>query len=138
MFQLSEAIAYYKRQGAPADQTALVSLLREVQTQFGGIPASLLPVIAEGLGTKESFLQAVVRRIPSLRMKDAQVLRLCAGPNCGKAASLAKAAETLCAQKGIQLEITPCMRLCGKGPNLKWNNTVYHKADEALLRKLLS
>jgi hypothetical protein len=29
------------------------------------------------------------------------------------------------------------MRLCGKGPNLRWDGTLHHKADEALLRKLL-
>lgn len=137
MWKLSEAVVYYKKQGAPGDQTALVSLLREVQDRYGGIPLWSLPVIAEELGTKESFLQAIVCRIPSLRLADTHVLELCAGPNCGKAAALAKEAEKLCAQTGVTLRYCGCMRLCGKGPNLKLDGELYHKADRALLEKLL-
>ena len=35
-WNLEEAIAYYGQRGAPADQSALVSLLREVQQENGG------------------------------------------------------------------------------------------------------
>ena len=28
------------------------------------------------------------------------------------------------------------MRMCGKGPNVKWDGQVYHQADEMLLRQL--
>ena len=30
------------------------------------------------------------------------------------------------------------MRMCGKGPNLKWDGTLYHHADEALIQKLIN
>ena len=137
-FSLEEAVAYYKKQGAPSDQSALVSLLREVQQENGGaIPKSALPAMAEGLGVKESYLLAVIRRIPSLRLSDMHTLELCAGPNCGKHAALAACAEKLCKGKNITLKFTPCMRMCGKGPNLKWDGKLYHKADEALLRSLI-
>ena len=33
---LEEALAYYRRQGAPGEQGALVALLREVQEERGG------------------------------------------------------------------------------------------------------
>ena len=138
MWNLEEAISYYKKQGAPSDQAALVSLLREVQQENGGaIPKSALPAMAEGLGVKESYLLAVIRRIPSLRLSDMHTLELCAGPNCGKHAALAACAEKLCKGKNITLKFTPCMRMCGKGPNLKWDGKLYHKADEALLRSLI-
>ena len=138
MWNLEEAISYYKKQGAPSDQSALVSLLREVQQENGGaIPKSALPAMAEGLGVKESYLLAVIRRIPSLRLSDMHTLELCAGPNCGKHAALAACAEKLCKGKNITLKFTPCMRMCGKGPNLKWDGKLYHKADEALLRSLI-
>ena len=43
-WDLNEAIAYYRKQGAPADQSAVISLLREVQENTdGSIPAELLP-----------------------------------------------------------------------------------------------
>ena len=137
MWNLEEAVSYYKKQGAPSDQSALVSLLREVQQENGGaVPKSALPAMADGLGVKESYLMAVIRRIPSLRLSDMHTLELCAGPNCGKHAALAASAEKLCKGKNITLKFTPCMRLCGKGPNLKWDGKLYHKADEALLRSL--
>ena len=138
MWNLDEALGWYKQMGAPTDQSALVQLLREVQQENGGaIPKGLLPALAEGLGVKESYLMAVVRRFPSLRIADTHTLELCAGPNCGKAASLAAAAEILCAQKGVKFSYTGCMRLCGKGPNLKLDGKLYNKADVEMLQKLL-
>ena len=128
---------YYKKQGAPADQTALVAMLREVQNEGGALSKDTVRVLAEYLQVKESFLLAVIRRIPSLRLEEAPVLELCSGPNCGKNIALAAAAERLCARTGTKLRYMPCMRLCGKGPNLKYNGTLYHKADEALLERLL-
>ncbi len=137
MWNMQEAVAYYQKQGAPADQNALVNLLKEVQAEFGGIDPAHITEAAALLGTKESLLLALVRRIPSLRLTDRHVLQLCAGPNCGKATALASEAERLCAEKGVKLEFTPCMRLCGKGPNLRLDGKLHHKADKALVKRLL-
>ena len=137
MFDMQEAVAYYKKQGAPADQTALVNLLKEVQAQFGGIDPAHITQAAELLGTKERLLLALVRRMPSLRLTDRHVLELCAGPNCGKAVALAAAAERLCKEKGVTLRFIGCQRMCGKGPNVKLDGVLHHKADEQLLQKLL-
>lgn len=137
-WSLEEAISYYKAQGAPRDQNALISLLREIQAENGGgIPQYFLPMVAEAYGIKESFLHAIVRRIPSLRLKNTHCLELCSGPNCGKHTALAACAERLCSSGGnITLKFVPCMRMCGKGPNIKWDGTLYHRATEELLQKL--
>lgn len=133
---LDEAIGYYAKQGAPRDQMALVNLLREIQQENGGsIPKWMLTPVAEGYAVKESLLLALIRRYPSLRLADTHLLEICAGPNCGKHTALAAAAEKL-RQKGITVKFVPCMRLCGKGPNLKWDGKLYHKADENLLKEL--
>lgn len=134
---MKDLITFYKKQGAPTDQMALVAMLKEIQQAHGSIPQQILPELAEELDVKENFLLAVIRRIPSLRLGDASVMELCAGPNCGKHTALAKLAEELCRQNGVTLKYGPCMRLCGKGPNVKFNGQLYHKADEALLRRLL-
>lgn len=137
---LPEALDYYKRQGAPGDQGALIALLTEVQQEHGGsIPKYILPQIAEFYSTKEALLLAIIRRIPRLRLSDVHTLELCAGPNCGKHTALVALAEQLCAAHPgkVSLKFTPCMRLCAKGPNLKWDGNVYHKADEALLKQLI-
>ncbi len=136
MWSLEAAVAHYKALGAPQDQSALISLLKEVQKENGGgIPKFVLAAIADGCGVRESFLLAVIRRIPGLRLADAHVLEICAGPNCGKCAALAAAAEKL-QSPTVTVKFVPCMRMCGKGPNLKWDGTLYHKADAALLCRL--
>lgn len=135
---LEEAVSYYKTQGAPQNQTALINLLREIQTeQGGGIPSYILTSIAAAYGVKESFLQAVIKRIPSLRLENTHCLELCAGPNCGKHKTLAACAKELSASGRFTLKFTPCMRMCGKGPNLRWDGKLYHQATEDLLRTLV-
>ena len=137
-WNLQEAVEYYKRQGAPQDQSALLSLLREVQEEHEGIPKGLLPEIGSILGVKESFLLALIRRQPRLRLTDTHTLELCAGPNCGKRTELAELAEKLCGGRSdVTLKFVPCMRQCGKGPNLKWDGVLYNRADDKLLEKLL-
>lgn len=137
-WELEEAIQYYTRMGAPADQSALISLLREVQTEMGGtIPEGLLPRIAAELGAKPALLTALIRRIPSLNLAGKPLVELCAGPNCGKHTDLAAYAEQLQKQGKLTLRYLPCQRLCGKGPNLRFNGTLHHRADKPLLRKLL-
>ena len=137
-WDLQEALRYYRSQGAPGDQMALTALLREVQEEFGGIPKHLLPEIADALGAKESFLLALIRRQPRLRLMNSHTLELCAGPNCGRHTELAALAENLCAGRNdVTLKFIPCQRQCAKGPNLKWDGELYSRADEKLLRKIL-
>lgn len=138
-FDLEEAIGHSRRMGAPADQQAVISLLREVQKAFGGsIPSAAVETIAEKLGAKPGLLLALIRRIPSLRLGEGHLLEICAGPNCGKHTFLLAAAEKMVAgRKDVTLKTIPCQRLCGKGPNIRFDGKLYHKADEALLRQLL-
>ena len=138
-WNLTEALAYYKSQGAPANQSALTELLREIQREQGGrIPRHMLPEVAEAYGIRESFLLAIIRRLPSLKIADVHTLELCAGPNCGKHRHLAACAEELRNSYDFELRYVPCMRLCGKGPNLRWDGKLYHRAEEALLRQLIA
>ena len=135
-----EAVQYYKKQGAPADQSALISLLKEIQSESGGsIPAAALEAAAAALGIKSSMLYALVKRIPSLRLGDKHTLLMCSGPNCSKAAALAQKAEALCLlHKGkVELRFVPCMRMCGKGPNIKWDGVIHHETSEEFLEKLI-
>ncbi len=135
---LQEALDYYKKQGAPKDQSALIALLSEVQQESGGsIPKAILTDIAASYGVKEALLLAIIRRIPRLRLADIHVLELCAGPNCSKSKAVAAAAQRLCAGKNIQLKFVPCMRLCAKGPNLKWDGVLHHHATPELLQELI-
>ena len=134
---MREMLEYYKRQGAPGDQTALVNLLKEIQRDRGAVPLWAVAEIAEAYAVKESFILAVIKRIPSLRLQDTHLLQLCAGPNCGKHTALAAEAEKLCKLKGVELKYMGCQRMCGKGPNIRYDGKLYHKATPELLRELL-
>ena len=135
-WDLNETVSYYRSQGAPGDQSSLIALLKEVQQENGGaVPKAALGIVANGLGVKASYLEAVIKRIPSLRLADKHLLEVCAGPNCGKAAAIAAFAENLQSSK-ITVKFVPCMRMCGKGPNIKWDGTLYHQATVELLKKL--
>ena len=140
-FSMEEALSYYQEQGAPNDQSALIALLTEIQDAHGGaIPAYLVSQAAEGLKTKEALLFALIRRIPRLRLKDTHCLELCAGPNCSKRAALADFVENTWGARPekFQLRYVPCMRQCGKGPNVRWDGRLYNQTDETLLRRLLA
>ena len=132
-WDLKEAVDYYRRQGAPGDQNALRGLLTEIQTESGGaIPKHLLAEAADGLGVKESFLAAIIKRVPSLRLRDHHILEICAGPNCTK-----KWHPPQITDGRVEVRYVSCMRLCGKGPNIRFDGKLYHKADAELLKRLL-
>ena len=136
-WNLEEATSYYKSQGAPNDQNALVRLLREIQAEYGnGIPQDAVSYVAQVYSIKDTLILAVIRRIPSLRLSDTHILEMCAGANCGKHSALAALGEKLAKERNFTIRFSPCMRMCGKGPNIKWDGVIYHNADEALLRRL--
>ena len=135
-WNLEEALDYYRRQGAPGDQNALIALLKEIQKENGCIPVEAPAKIAAVYEIREPLVLALIRRIPSLRLSGGHCMELCAGPNCGKADFLADYAEKT-APRGVTVKRVGCMRLCGKGPNLRWDGTLYHKADKALIRRLM-
>ena len=137
-WDLDEALNHYKTLGAPADQSALISLLREIQLELGGsIPVSAVSSVSQAYQIKEALVLALIRRIPSLHLSDRHCLELCAGPNCGKSTALAVCAEKLQKQYGFTLKYVPCMRLCGKGPNIRWDGTLHHRVTEDLLLQLI-
>ena len=137
-WNLEEAITYYQKQGAPRDQNALIGLLKEIQQEQGSISRFDMNRIMECYSIKEGILLALIKRIPRLRLSDTHVLELCGGPNCGKHTALAQFAEKLQKEKGnFTLKFVPCMRMCAKGPNLKWDGKLYHGATEELIRNLV-
>ena len=138
-WNIEEALEFYKRQGAPADQIACVNLLKEIQREQGSIPAWMITRAAEAFGTKESLLLALVRRIPGLRLSDSHLLEVCSGPNCGKRTEIADFVEKTYGKspKDFTFRYCNCMRQCGKGPNIRWDGKVFHNATPELVKKLI-
>lgn len=139
-WDFEEALTFYHKQGAPNEQTALVSLLKEIQQKNeNGIPHWAITRIAQNYSVKESYLLAVIKRIPSLRLTNTHCLEICGGVNCSKRASLAEFVEKTYGTRPKQFEFkyTGCMRMCGQGPNIRWDGKLYNRADEKLIRKLV-
>ena len=140
-WNLEEALSYYKRLGAPRDQSALIALLREIQQEHGNsIPDFMPKLVAQAYEIKESYLLAIIKRIPSLRIDHQHLMEVCSGPNCGKHTALVAYIEKLQKQSGnaFTVKLRPCMRMCGMGPNIKWDGIIYHNATEALINQLLA
>ena len=140
-WNFEEALSFYKSIGAPSDQNALIGLLREIQQENGNsIPDFMAKLIAEAYVIKESYLLAIIKRIPSLRLNHQHLLEVCSGSHCGKHVALIACIEKLQkhSSNAFSLKIRPCMRMCGKGPNIKWDGIIYHNATEALIKQLLS
>ena len=147
---LQEAIAYFKTQGAPGQQGALIELLREAQQENGDvIPDAALAEIAAAYGLKDSYLAAIVKRYPSLRTASApHRLEVCGGPNCARQDSPRLRAwleDTYGVQPGgissagrFSYRVCGCLKHCGRGPNIKWDGQVWEHADETLLRSLIT
>ena len=138
-WNLDEALEYYKRQGAPGDQTACVNLLKEIQKEQGGIPGWMISRAAEAWNIKESLLFALVRRIPSLRLSDSHLLEVCSGPNCGKRTEIADFVEKTYGKNptSFTFRYCNCMRQCAKGPNIRWDGNVFHNATVELVKELI-
>lgn len=139
-WNLNEALEYYHGQGAPSNQTMLISLLKEIQQETnGGISKETVCTIAQAYGVKEALLLAVIKRIPGLHLQDMHCLEICGGDTCGKRARLMAFVEKTygATPKSFAVKYVGCLRQCGKGPNIRWDGVVYNHADEALIRKLV-
>ena len=133
-WDLNEAMEYYARQGAPSDQNALIALLKEIQQEKGCVSPADLARMVQYYKVKEGLFLALIRRLPGVRLGTTHVLEICGGPNCSKRGKLAAFGETL---TGVTVKTVPCMRQCGKGPNIRFDGQPYNGADEALIRRLL-
>ena len=84
-------------------------------------------------GTGEGLFLALIRRTPTLRLGDQHVLEICGGPNCTK--KWTPVLKNL--PENVTVRTVPCMRLCGKGPNIRLDGTLHSGMSEEALRKLL-
>lgn len=148
-FDLNEAMDYYRRDGAPHDQSALANLLYEAQEASGGtLPMDTLEAVASAYQVKESLLKALVARLPGLRLSISRHrLEICGGKNCAsrKAAELLgyiKAAYEVnngISQKGcFSLHVCGCMKNCLNGPNIKWDGVLYACVSKEILDDLIT
>ena len=139
---LDALIDYYRTQGAPEDQQMLIALLREAQELLGGmLTDEVLEQFSQKLVVRRSMLDALIRRVPSLRTQDApHRLEVCS--RCG--ASLAGWIEErfritsggVSQEGGFSYRVTPCMKNCRCGPSIKWDGNLHSFSNEELVIQL--
>lgn len=127
---LQEIALYYKNQGAPSDQSALLSCLREAQQACGGmLDAAAQQEIGAVLGVKPTYLQAVAKRISDLKLSGAShTLTVCQGVNCSREGKSihryledelgAKPGKTFLGGKWMY-QTVGCQRACRTAPNVR-------------------
>ena len=79
---------------------------------------------------------AIIKRFPSLRLQNTHLLELCAGTNCSRAADLAVYAESL-RSDSLTVKFVGCMRMCGKGTNIRYDGVLYHNVNKQLLDHII-
>lgn len=135
--------------GRTPDQTELVTIFRQIQTDCGGtIPDTIPTQLAKRLNMKESYLRAILKRYPSLRLADTpNRLEVCGGPNCSKKGNQALLAHLFqrwgavpggASKEGkFSLSICPCQKRCGEGPCVRFNGTLYPRCTPEALDRLI-
>ena len=138
-WNLEEALKYYQNMGAPRDQGAIISLLKEIQTEMGCVPQWVITRAAEYYGIAPSLILALIRRVPRVRLENSHLLEICGGPNCPRKKDLMTLVEKRYGKnpREFTLRQVGCMRQCGKGPNIRWDGKMYNGADEDLIRSLV-
>ena len=145
--ELQEIIEAYRARGAARDQNELVQLLREAQALYGGVlPQTALDDIAAALGLKRTFLDAVLKRYPSIKTEAARhTLAVCCGKNCAKRDALADFVREEygvqpggVAKAGFRFQAAGCMKNCGKGPCVKWDGEIHTGMTAEKLRQFIA
>ncbi|OOO25942.1 formate dehydrogenase subunit gamma [Rhizobium sophoriradicis] len=128
----------------------LLSILHQVQQEFGYVPQQALPVIAEELNLSRAEVHGVMTFYHDYRDHPAgrHVLKLCRAEACQSMGGDALA-ERVKALLGIDfhqttldgsvtLEAVYCLGLCACGPSAMLDGEVYARVDDQLATELVA
>ena len=122
--------------------------MRELQEVYGCISPFVLEQAAEAAGVRESMIQAICKRYPSLKTAPyAHEIVLCTGRNCAAKGSLAVLDELkkrlgvgksgISEDGAVCLRTRNCLKNCRKAPNVMVDGRMCSGLDaEGILREL--
>ena len=146
--QTREILDYYRGLPQRSSQETIVEMLRELQDVHGCISPYMLEQAAEAAGVRDSMVQAICKRYPSLKTTPySHEIILCTGRNCAAKGSLTVMDELRkrlgVGKNGISEDGTVCLRTrnclknCRRAPNVMVDGRMYSGLDaEAILREL--
>jgi NADH-quinone oxidoreductase subunit E len=146
--RMREILDYYRGLPERSSQETIVELLRELQEVYGCISPFVLEQAAEAAGVRESMIQAICKRYPSLKTAPyAHEIVLCTGRNCAAKGSLAVLDELkkrlgvgksgISEDGAVCLRTRNCLKNCRKAPNVMVDGRMCSGLDaEGILREL--
>ncbi|MBS6644234.1 MAG: NAD(P)H-dependent oxidoreductase subunit E [Clostridiaceae bacterium] len=145
---LQEIFTYYEKDCDMANTEKLLPLLREIQEAKGYIPESVKQMISERLALKSTYIDAVIKRYPSLKEQPyLYEIRVCTDGRCSSKGALTVLHEfeiLLNVQKGqvtkdnlFYLNTCQCIHNCAKGPNVLVNDKLYSQVTPAMVNQII-
>jgi len=143
MERIKEIIESYREQRWP-----LIPLVQEIQAEFGFIPPSSIPAIAEALHLFPSEVQGVVSFYEQLytEPRGRNVVRVCRGTAChvrGGKTILKLVKRRLCLEENqtsedleYTLETVACLGVCALSPSMVINHQVYGNLNPKKVKRL--
>lgn len=144
---IKEILEYYGSQREKGSQDTIVTMLRELQEVAGYLTPELKKQAAKTAEVKESFIDILVKRYPSL--KEAayhHVITVCCGPRCGAKGGLELLEilkeELEIGKDGISrdgtvyLKTQNCLKQCKTAPNLLVDGILYPRIDRKMIQTL--
>ena len=81
--EVRQILDYYRGLPERGSQEVIVSMMRELQDVCGWIGPSILEEAAQAAGVKESLIQVIMKRYPSLKKSPyVHEIIVCTGRNC--------------------------------------------------------
>lgn len=143
--QTHEILEYYKSLKDRSSQDTIVEMLRELQDLHGCISPALKEMAAEAAGVKNSMIQTIIKRMPSLRESAyAHEIVLCTGGRCASKGNmdvlnqlkqrLGINAEGISKDGKVCLKTRACLKHCRTAPNVMIDGCLHcgKKADEII------
>lgn len=146
--QTREILDYYRGLPERSSQEAIVEMLRELQDIHGCISPYMLEQAAVAAGVRDSMVQAICKRYPSLKTAPYNhEIILCTGRNCASKGSITVMDELKkrlgVGKNGISedgtvcLKTRNCLKNCRKAPNVMVDGRLCSGLDaEGILREL--
>lgn len=134
--EVREILDYYKGLPERGSQEVIVSMLRELQDVCGWIGPSVLEEAAQTAGVKESLIEIIMKRYPSLKKSPyVHEIIVCTGQNCASRDNLKLLQELRqrlkiggdgISQDGrIYMKTRACLKQCRTTPNIMVDGKIY-------------
>lgn len=147
--QTKEILKYYHDLTDRSSQDTIVEMLRELQEVHGCISPAVRELAAQAAGVKASMVQAIVKRMPSLKQSPyVHEIILCTGGRCSSKGNLDLLTEVrqklgvngdgISKDGKVCLKTRACLKNCRTAPNVVIDGCLYSGKDADSIIKMVN